>query len=149
MTRMDNMEDDKIREITAQVTGGSMMASTTRIAVPSARPGGLSASSEQHFGHCEFFTLVDVVQGKVVNVTAIHNVPHVQGGCMAPVNLLKENGVDVLLVGGIGMRPLMGFGQVGIKVYSGAMGTVQSAVEDFISGRLRPTTENDVCGHQR
>jgi predicted Fe-Mo cluster-binding NifX family protein len=36
---------------------------------------------------------------------------------MVPVNLLAQHKVNALVVGGIGMRPLMGFRQVGINVY--------------------------------
>lgn len=42
---------------------------------------------------------------------------HVQGVCMVPVQLLASKNVQKLIVGGIGMRPLMGFNQVEIVVY--------------------------------
>ena len=87
-----------------------------RIAVPSVSPGGLNAVSSGHFGHCEQFTIINVEDQKIMSVDVIDNVSHVQGGCMVPVNLLAENRVQVLLVNGIGMRPLMGFQQAGIKI---------------------------------
>ena len=42
---------------------------------------------------------------------------HEHGGCLAPVNYLADRGVTVLLAGGMGMRPLMGFLQEGVDVY--------------------------------
>ena len=39
------------------------------------------------------------------------------GGGMVPVDLLAHRGVKILIAGGMGMRPLMGFSQVGIDVY--------------------------------
>ena len=35
---------------------------------------------------------------------------------MVPVDLLAKRGVKILIAGGMGMRPLMGFNQVGIDV---------------------------------
>ena len=84
-----------------------------RIAIPSTGTGGLDGERSGHFGHCDVFTLVDVEDGEVKQVTAIPNGEHVQGGCMVPVNLLASHNVNALIVGGIGMRPLMGFKQAG------------------------------------
>ena len=85
-----------------------------RIAIPSMANGGLDGKRAGHFGHCDTFTLVDVKDGTIDKVTTIANQTHEQGGCMVPVNLLADNQVNALIVGGIGMRPLMGFRQVGI-----------------------------------
>ncbi|MFW6333868.1 MAG: NifB/NifX family molybdenum-iron cluster-binding protein [Desulfosalsimonas sp.] len=91
----------------------------TMIAIPSASPGGLEAPVESHFGHCEIYTLVSVENSRIKNVKTVPNIPHEQGGCMAPVQYLAENRVQKLIAGGMGMRPLMGFNQVGIEVYYG------------------------------
>ena len=88
-----------------------------RIAVPSNGQGGLEGTRSGHFGHCDVFTFIDVENGEIKKVSTIQNQEHVQGGCMVPVNLLADNQVSALVVGGIGMRPLMGFRQAGIDVY--------------------------------
>ena len=126
-----------------------IMVNKIRIAIPSMTPGGLSAQSSAHFGHCDVFTLVDIADGKIKEVSTVKNIPHEQGGCMAPVNFLKSNGVNAVMVGGIGMRPLMGFGQVGIQVYAGAVGAVSFIVEEYLAGNLLPAGEQDVCGHSK
>ncbi|MGB2689942.1 MAG: NifB/NifX family molybdenum-iron cluster-binding protein, partial [Desulfobacterales bacterium] len=59
-----------------------------RIAIPSVDKGGLDGQRAGHFGHCDVFTLVDVEEGKIKEVSTIQNQEHVQGGCMVPVNLL-------------------------------------------------------------
>lgn len=120
---------------------------TITVAVPSAMPGGLDAEVGQHFGHCDIYTIVEVSDGKVSKVGTLPNVPHVQGGCMAPVNHLAGNGVNVLIAGGMGMRPLMGFNQVGIHVYyGGAAGTVGAAVQAFLAGKLPEFSSEMTCG---
>jgi predicted Fe-Mo cluster-binding NifX family protein len=119
----------------------------TRIAIPSCLPGGLEAELGHHFGHCDLYTLVDWADGKVSKVSTLAAIPHEQGGCMGPVNHLAQNGVKVLIAGGMGMRPLMGFNQVGIKVYlGGGTGPVGQLVEWLAEGKLQEFTVNDTCG---
>ena len=118
-----------------------------RIAVPSVEMGGLDGQRSGHFGHCDVFTLVDVEDGEIKQVTTIQNQGHVQGGCMVPVNILAEQGVNALIVGGIGMRPLMGFRQVGIDVYHDeTRPDIRPVVEDLIAGKLPVIGDNQVCG---
>lgn len=118
-----------------------------RIAVPSMEKGGLDGQRSGHFGHCDVFTLVDVEAGEIKAVTTISNQSHVQGGCMVPVNLLAEHNVNALIVGGIGMRPLMGFRQAGIDVYHDAVRPeIRPVVEDLIAGKLTAITDEQVCG---
>lgn len=118
-----------------------------RIAVPSIAPGGLEGERSGHFGHCDVFTLVDVKGGEIERTTTIANGSHVEGGCMVPVNLLAQHNVNALVVGGIGMRPLMGFKQVGINVYyDGTRPEIRPVVEDLIAGKLPLIAEDQVCG---
>jgi len=118
-----------------------------RIAVPSNDQGGLDGTRAGHFGHCDVFTLIDVKDGEIDQVTTINNREHMQGGCMVPVNLLAENKVNALIVGGIGMRPLMGFREVGIDVYHDATRpAIRPVVEDLIAGKLPVISDNEVCG---
>jgi predicted Fe-Mo cluster-binding NifX family protein len=118
-----------------------------RIAVPSIDNGGLDGQRAGHFGHCDVFTLVDVEEGKIKEVSTIQNHEHVQGGCMVPVNLLSDHNVNALIVGGIGMRPLMGFRQAGIDVYHDAIRPeIRPVVEDLIAGKLPMISDNQVCG---
>ncbi|MBA3036090.1 MAG: dinitrogenase iron-molybdenum cofactor biosynthesis protein [Desulfobacterium sp.] len=118
-----------------------------RIAIPSMETGGLDGQRAGHFGHCDVFTLIDVEDGQIKNVATVPNQEHVQGGCMVPVNLLAGHKVNAIVVGGIGMRPLMGFRQVGIEVYYDVTRPViRPVVEDLIAGKLPLIGNNQVCG---
>lgn len=120
---------------------------STVVAIPSSHPGGLESALGAHFGHCDLYTLVEVAEGAVQQVRTLPNVPHQQGGCMAPVNHLAQNGVQVLIAGGMGMRPLMGFNQVGINVfYGGGLQTVGEVVEAFLKGNLQRFSNELTCG---
>lgn len=119
----------------------------TIIAIPSSNPGGMEAPLGAHFGHCDLYTLVTIENGETTNVEVAPCVPHQQGGCMAPVQYLAGKGANALIAGGMGFRPLMGFNQVGIKVYYGGQAaTVGAAVEDFIKGGLPEFTQEHTCG---
>jgi predicted Fe-Mo cluster-binding NifX family protein len=118
-----------------------------RIAIPSNGEGGLEGTRAGHFGHCDVFTFVDVEDGQIANVSTIENGGHVQGGCMVPVNLLAGHDVSALIVGGIGMRPLAGFRQVGIQVYhDDQRPDIRPVVEDLIAEKLSMITDDQVCG---
>ena len=119
----------------------------TLVAVPTAEPGGMDAPVDAHFGHCAMYTLVKIDGGEVKDVSSVPSCPHAQGGCMAPVNYLADLKVKALISGGMGMRPLMGFNQVGIQVYHGSGApTVQAAVEAFLHESLPVFTVDQTCG---
>jgi predicted Fe-Mo cluster-binding NifX family protein len=120
---------------------------TLRVAIPSESPGGLTARRSGHFGRCECFTMVDIVDGRVGDVEVLTNAPHTEGGCMAPVLVLAEHNVDAIVVDGIGGRPLMGFNQVGIAVHAGVGEDVQTTVHAFIQGGLPVVGFEGACQH--
>lgn len=121
------------------------------IAVPSNAPGGLEAARSDHFGHCDLFTLVAIENGEVAAVETVSNVAHEAGGCMAPVGLLKDKGIDAIVVGGMGARPLAGFASVGITVYFAAQpmfGSVKAVVDGFVGNQLVVMQPTQACqGH--
>ena len=119
------------------------------VAVPSNSPGGLEARISDHFGHCDVFTLVQVEERRLGSVSIVPNDAHESGQCMAPVMLLKERGAEALIAGGMGMRPLSGFQQVGITVYfkAGAE-TVRDAIELLMAGECRQFSSEQTCAGQ-
>lgn len=120
---------------------------TGLVALPSNAPGGMDAGLGAHFGHCDLYTLVEVEDGQIKSTKVVPNVPHQQGGCMAPVQYLAGQGVKALIAGGMGMRPLMGFNQVGIDVYFGGNSTtVNEAVQALLQGSLPRFTQQFTCG---
>ena len=117
------------------------------IAVPSDAPGGLDSTISEHFGHCGAFTIVAISNGEIGEVSILENSGHEQGGCMAPVQLLKQEGVEVLVAGGMGQRPLSGFQQVGIAVhFKEEARSVSEAIELYLKGGCRSFGEAQTCG---
>ncbi len=111
-----------------------------KIAVTSETPQGLESMISHHFGRCPYYTIVTVENGAIASVQAI---PNPGAGGHSPGELpalIKQLGVEVLLTGGMGPRAVDFFTRYGIEVATGAQGTVHSAVEAYLAGRLRGYT---------
>ncbi|MBQ7607470.1 MAG: NifB/NifX family molybdenum-iron cluster-binding protein [Desulfovibrionaceae bacterium] len=123
--------------------------SQTILAIPSNLPGGLDAEKSGHFGHCEIYTLATIENGAVLSVQTLEAVPHTEGGCLVAVQHLASHGVTALAAGGMGMRPLMGFQELGIAVYrSSEEVTVREVVDAFCKGTLPLFSTDNACkGH--
>lgn len=121
-----------------------------RICIPTNNPGGLDASRSEHFGHCDVFTLVELdSDNRISSVETLLPPDHGAGGCMVPVQVLNEANVDVIVVGGMGARPMQGFADVGIDVYwadRNAIVKAASVVEKFTAGMLPKMNVSQACG---
>ena len=120
-----------------------------RLAVPSDLPGGLDAARSGHFGRSPSFTIVDLVDDVVVNTFSVPNPPHQKGDhCLAQVLTLGENLVDVVIVAGIGRKPLLTCLQAGMRVFAGEdRPTVRSVVQAFIDAELVPVGQDATALH--
>ena len=98
-----------------------------------------------HFGHCEQFILFDVDEAKkeIVGKKIVTSPGHEPG--RLPV-WLAEEGVSVVIAGGMGSRAQDLFRQSRIEV---AIGTLENdpekAVLDYIGGKL--ATGENICDH--
>ncbi|AFC99670.1 hypothetical protein Mtc_0910 [Methanocella conradii HZ254] len=119
---------------------------TTRIAIPSMTDEGIGADVCAHFGSCEYFTIAEVSNGEIRNVSVLSNVsPDGEHSCAAPAELLEKSGVNVVLVSGIGGRPLLSIVGKGIRVFGGAFGRVSDALEDYLAGALEELSDRGTC----
>lgn len=108
----------------------------------------------QHFGHTAEFKIYDVVDGKIVSNEVVDTNGSGHG---ALAGFLMQRGVDTLICGGIGGGAINALSNAGIKVYGGVSGNVDTAVNDFISGKLEYNPdvhcdhhhegEEHKCGH--
>ncbi len=118
-----------------------------KIAIPSNNEGGMDGERSGHFGHCDVFTLVDVKDSQIEKVEVVSNKEHAEGGCLVPVKYLESFQVNAIVVGGIGMRPLVGFNDAGIDVYfDGTEPTVKAVVNSLINNKLEIIQSQQACG---
>ncbi len=116
-----------------------------KVAVASQGPH-LDSPVDDRFGRSPYFILADP-SSKDHCVLPNPNVAAAQGAGTRTAQLLGEQGVDAVLVGHIGPNPLAAFATAGITVYTGIRGTVDDALEDFLSGRLTEVSEPTVPSH--
>ena len=98
-----------------------------------------------HFGGCREFALVQVdPEKKIALHTEVLPAPeHVPG---AFPRWLREQGVEVVIAGGIGKRALANFAEHGIAVRAGLPDTrVEALIAAYLSGQLTQTPEG--CPH--
>jgi len=98
-----------------------------------------------HFGHCEQFALVEVDEtaGKTLKTTHLTPPPHEPG--VLP-RWLHEQGVNVIIAGGMGQRAQALFAGNAIQVVVGAPAeTPENLVSAFLSGTLKAGP--NVCDH--
>jgi len=114
-----------------------------RVAIPSMLPGGVEAPVSNHFGHCQAFTVVTLEGQEVAGVEVVANGHH--DGCGGAVRRLLDSGVEALLVGGIGMRPLEALRSQGARVFITSAATVGEALNAFRRGELSPFEPDQAC----
>ena len=122
-----------------------------KIAFSAATNAGLNSPISPHFGRCPFYVFVELdAENKVSKVSSIVN-EHAQNH--APGQLpayIKELGAEVMISGGMGGRAVEFFHQDNINVATGASGTVQESLDNYLSGKLRgdaPCSESVEHGH--
>lgn len=97
----------------------------------------------QHFGHCEAFKLYEVEDGKVVSSQVVGTGG---SGHEALAVFLKNLGAGTLICGGIGGGARTALAQAGIKLYPGASGSADEAVDAFLKGNLDYDPDT-MCNH--
>lgn len=121
---------------------------TMKLAVPTMGEASLDSERSGHFGRCDVFTVVDIVDGEIANVGCIDNPPHGEGGCLRPVKLLADAGVQAIVAAGMGMRPLMGFADAGITVlFENRTPNVGEVVKMAAAGELPIMGVENACHH--
>lgn len=96
----------------------------------------------QHFGKTEFFKVYEVEDNKVVSSEVIGSNGTGHG---ALAGLLAEQGISVLICGGIGGGAQSALAEAGIELCSGAQGDADTAVDAYLKGELVSTGVN--CDH--
>ena len=86
-----------------------------------------------HFGRCPVFTIVRIEDGKEVEREVVQNPGHEPGRIP---QFLHEKAVECIICGGMGMRAVELFKQLGLKSVVGITGRVDETVQKLIGGTL-------------
>jgi len=97
---------------------------------------GLNGQISQHFGRCPSYIIVDV-EGEEVKKADIISNPyydnHVPG--MVP-KFINEQGVNVMIAGGMGPRAIDMVSNFGIEVVTGAIGNAGNVLKAYLQGEI-------------
>lgn len=108
-----------------------------KIAVPTKEGNQI----DNHFGHCEFYSIFTVENNEV---TDKQNLQSPQGcGCKSNIAYdLADMGVSIMLAGGIGNGAVNKLAEQGIEVIRNCDGDVDVLVNDFLAGKIQDGGSN-------
>ena len=93
---------------------------------------------DEHFGHCEYFTVFTIENEKILAEEMITPPPGC--GCKSNIALtLAQMGVKVMLAGNMGQGAVNVLNNVGIQVLRGCAGQVKDVAEKWLTGDLNDT----------
>ena len=106
----------------------------------------LDAPVDPRFGRCPYFIIVDS------DTMQFEAVPNVASGAMGGAGIqaaqtIASKGVKVLITGNVGPNAFQALSAAGIKIVTGAYGTVREVVEKYKRGELKETDGPTVGGH--
>jgi predicted Fe-Mo cluster-binding NifX family protein len=109
-----------------------------KIAIPVTRENRI----DDHFGHCEFYGVYTISEkNEIIDVQTIKS----EQGCGCKSNIagvLANQGVTIMLAGGIGGGAINVLNNWGIEVVRGCSGNAADLVKEFVSGNLTDSGES-------
>ena len=106
----------------------------------------LDAPVDPRFGRCPYFIIVDsdTMQFEVI--------PNAASGAMGgagiqATQIIVSKGVKVVITGNVGPNAFQALSAAGIKIITGAYGTVREVIEKYKRGDLKETGSPTVGGH--
>jgi predicted Fe-Mo cluster-binding NifX family protein len=97
----------------------------------------------EHFGASREFVIYTIEDGEITGSKIInsHDLCHNHEGL---AGLLREEGVEVVIAGGIGHPMMNAIQALGFKIVTGASGDAARVAVDYASGSLN-TSDIDIC----
>jgi len=111
-----------------------------------ATAGDLNAQVDPRFGRCQYFVFVD--SDTMVFEAMPNDAIAAPGGAgIQAAQTVVNKGVDVLVSGNIGPNAFQVLSTAGVKIATGAYGTVKEAVEMYKAGKLSEAGVSTVAAH--
>ena len=106
----------------------------------------LDSQVDQRFGRSAYFVMVET-ETLDFNVIENESIAAAGGAGISSAKALVDAGAEAVLTGNCGPNAQRTLSAAGIKLYTGVVGTVREAVEQFKSGKLTETTGPNVQAH--
>jgi len=107
---------------------------------------GLDAQVDPRFGRSQYFVIVDpATMAYEAMPNAALNAP--EGAGIQAAQAMVNKGVDVVISGNMGPNAFQVLSTAGVKIATGAYGTVKDAIELFRAGKLTEAGTATVAAH--
>lgn len=112
----------------------------------SAESNSLDSPRDPRFGRCPYFVIVD---SETMRFEAVPNMASgaTGGAGIQAAQTIASKGTKVLITGNVGPNAFQALSAAGIKIVSGASGTVREVVEKYKRGKLSETGAPTARGH--
>lgn len=108
-----------------------------RIAISINDRNGLESQISHHFGRCRHYALIDMDGEDIQSLEIIDNPFHHQHQPGMVPGFIRQHDVDLMISGGMGRRAIDFFQEFNIQTLTGASGTVQDTIENYLLGKLK------------
>lgn len=106
----------------------------------------LNADVDPRFGRCKYFLFVDT---DTMDFEAVSNESAMASGGagIQAAQTVAKAGAETIITGNMGPNAFRTLSAAGIKVFTGANGTVKETVEKYKKGELKETEAPNVGSH--
>ena len=112
----------------------------------SSRGEGLDSEVDPRFGRCAIFLLVETETGEFRSI-ANEGLSSAGGAGIAAAQQVVNEGAQAVLTGDLGPNAAAALSAAGIKMFTGASGTVAEVLEKFKKGELKEAIGATVAPH--
>jgi len=111
-----------------------------------ASANNLDAQVDPRFGRCPYFVIVESETMKFETIPNLsQNAP--SGAGIQAAQTVASKDAKVVLTGNVGPNAFHALSSAGIKIVTGASGTVREVIERYKRGELKETSTPTVRGH--
>ncbi|MEW5947696.1 MAG: NifB/NifX family molybdenum-iron cluster-binding protein [bacterium] len=107
----------------------------------------LDAQVDPRFGRAAGFIIYDLETGAFEYKDNSQNLNAMQGAGIQSAKHISDCGAGALITGHCGPKAFAGLKAAGVKIFTGAAGTVAEAIGKFKAGTLVEAKNPDVKGH--
>ncbi len=106
----------------------------------------LDANIDQRFGRCRYFIIVDT-ESMEFETLSNENVMASGGAGVQAAQTIANKGIEAIITGNVGPNAFQTLSAAGIRIYTGASGTVREVIEKYKKGEFKETENPNVGSH--
>ncbi|MFH1683913.1 MAG: NifB/NifX family molybdenum-iron cluster-binding protein [Candidatus Margulisiibacteriota bacterium] len=101
---------------------------------------------DPRFGRCAYFVIVDP-ESLDFKAMANPNLSATGGAGIQSAQLVAKEGAEAVVTGNVGPNAFQTLSSLGLKIYTGAAGTIKEVIQQYKDGKLKEMSGPSVSGH--